>query len=62
MKEHNKKTEEKLRQCMKKCDWRRDAEGVGVCALYVLPCEEVLDKGYCEAAMEYFHTPVAKGM
>lgn len=59
--EYNKKTEEELRQCMSRCDWRRDAEGAGVCALYVLPCEKVLGNGNCEAAMEYFHTPMMKG-
>lgn len=31
-----------------KCEWRREVDGIGICALHVLPCVMVMEKGLCE--------------
>ena len=38
---------------MGKCDFRKDVNGIGVCSLYVLPCEKVFRDGNCEAVWEW---------
>ena len=38
---------------MNKCGYRRNMDDVGVCSLYVLPCEKVFLTGQCEAVAKW---------
>ena len=45
---------DEVKKAIESCRWRKDMGGVSVCLGMCTPCEVTIDKGNCEALIEYF--------
>lgn len=46
--------EEKVKEAIQDCYWRKNIHGVSVCAAVLCPCIKVIEDGKCSTLIELF--------